>query len=94
MRHAYRDRNDLDLLADQSPLGQILTDRACGTVVAAFTLGGFPDIGDIPLPRTATRVKREQTGVRNNGNVVESKKIVQALAKKRHPADHNGEKPR
>ena len=33
-------------------------------------------------------------GVRNNWPLVQSKKFVQALAKKRQPADHNGEKPR
>jgi hypothetical protein len=82
MRHAYRDRNDLDLLADQSPLGQILTDRAGGTVVTVFTMVAPTNIVGVAMARITTGGEPKQTGIRNNWSLVQSKKFVQALAKK------------
>ena len=49
IRYAYRNRNDHNSLADHSPLGQILTDRACGAVVAAFTMVGCRNETDMPI---------------------------------------------
>ncbi len=54
IRYAYRNRNDRDSLADHSPLSQILTNRACGAIVAAFTMVGPVNIGDVSVPRITT----------------------------------------
>ena len=54
IRYAYRNRNDHNSLADHSPLSQILTDRACSAIVAAFTMVGCRNIGGVSVPGITT----------------------------------------
>ena len=81
-------------LADHSPLGKILTDRAGGSnVTAVMTVGRYDAV--IAYPPEATSVERVWgTTFRYNDRLVQSQQIVKLLAKQREPAYHHGEKPR
>ncbi len=95
VRYAHRDRRDLHSLADHLPLGKILANGARRGIVTIFTMAGFADITAASGVRTIA-VGKAQDGIAlgNNRPVMQSKKLVQALANERHPAHHDGEKPR
>jgi hypothetical protein len=92
VRYACRDHHSLKPLAYYLSLCKILADGAGRGIVTTFTMVGCPN-RSASVTRITTGGKPWQMGVRNNWLLVQSKKIVQALAKKRQPADHNGEKP-
>ena len=97
IRYVCRNRNDHNSLADQSPLGQKLTDRACGTVVAAFEIVGCRNETDMPIFKRIAVEKAADFRTANREQrlmMMQSEEFVQLLPKHGQPADHNGEKPR
>ena len=97
IRYAYRDRNDHNSLTDHSALGQILTDRAGGTVVAAFKIVDCRNETDMPIFKRIAVGKATNFRTANRGRplmLMQPEEFVQLLPKNGQPANHNGEKPR
>ena len=93
--HACHNRNDHNPLANHSPLGQILTDRACSGVVTTFTMVGCRNKTDMPIFKRIAVGKATDIRTANWSNrlMMQSEEFVQLLSKNGQPADHNSEKP-
>ena len=94
VRYASGDRHGLKPFTHHPPLGEILADGACRSIVTTFMPVGCSNMPSAAVLYARCEGKALRTAIGRNWPFVQSQEFVEPFAKKRRPAHQKGEQPR